>query len=170
MQITSASLSLSTSYQLALQSASVSATTTSAPMAGTASVPADAAPQDSYLTSGQSAPMGSRHLNRWLARLEQKLEQGDVTGAKAQVERILSRIVQQLEKSGNSALRQVTSNDETDAKGATASGSAVQFQDDAKAALSLSFQTADGQQFSIEAAIDVSRTLARQQVSVPKAG
>ena len=109
-------------------------------------------------------------MNRWLARLEQKLEQGDVAGAQAQVERILGRIVQQLEKSGNSALRQVTAGNESDAKDATASGSAVQFEDEAKAWLSFSFQTADGHQFSIDAAIDVSRSFARQQVSVPQQG
>ncbi len=174
MQIVSANVSLTGSYQLDVKSATVTAGG-AAPAkscdgkscddkAKTAVKQPD---NDSYQGSVDLPAFGGHRMKRWLARLEHKLEKGDQAGAEQQVEKLLGRIAQMMEKPGTDAIKQASA-DNTDSHAAV-SGSAVQVHDEAKVAFSLSFQTADGKQFSIDAAIDVSRDFARQQIAVSKA-
>ena len=173
MQIVSANVSLSGSYQLDVQSATVSAGSgTAAKACDGKSCSSKAAPtaqpdSDSYQGSVDAPAFGGHRMKRWLARLEHKLEKGDQAGAQKQVDQLLSRIVQMMERPGTDAIKQAGS-DPSDPD-AAASGSAVQVHDEAKVAFSLSFQTANGDQFSIDAAIDVSRDFARSQVTVQAA-
>jgi hypothetical protein len=108
-------------------------------------------------------------MKRWLARLEHKLEKGDEAGAEKQIEQLLARIAHLLERPGTAAIRQAGQDAPAPTSGASVTGSAVQIHDEAKVSLKLSFQTDDGHQFSIDAALDISRDFARQQVTVAKA-
>jgi hypothetical protein len=175
MQIVSANLSLSASYQLDVQSATVSAGGAAPAKAGSDKSCSDkpaAAGQpdhDSYQGSVPAAAFGDHRMKHWLARLEHKLEKGDEAGAEKQIERLLARIARSMEKPGTDVIRQAGKDDSAPSGGTSVTGSAVQVHDEAKVALSLSFKTDDGHQFSIDAAIDISRDFARQQVTVTKA-
>jgi hypothetical protein len=179
MDIVSANINLSSSYQLDVKSATVSAGNAAPSQSGPAQSPApSAAPAvpapaksgaDAYLGSVPTSAFDDHRMKRWLARLEHKLEKGDEAGAEKQIEKLLGRIAHMLERPGTDAIRQASQGDSAAPADAAVTGSAVQVHDEAKVSLSLSFQTADGNKFSIDAALDVSRDFARQQVTVSKA-
>jgi hypothetical protein len=176
MQIVSANINLSSSYRLDVKSATVSAGNAAPAQSGSAQSPATpAAPAqpssgaDAYLGSVPTSAFDDHGMKRWLARLEHKLEKGDEAGAEKQIEKLLGRIAHLLGRPGTDAVRQASQGDSAAPAAAAVIGTAVQVHDEAKVSLSLSFQTADGNKFSIDAALDISRDFARQQVTVSKA-